>query len=218
MFFSFYLYLMYASGVLYFVSTCVNPVLYHIMSNKFRKAFKNTFREVCGCKEKNRGYYSSIRRVSPESRNVQRSMSEVTSSSPGLKTANSKMNRNNSKISTTSRSSFMSTSSRGSSLYDRNKCLAFENGKSAEPVGKKFFILPLNLSRIFGGKRSNQTNNATISNSSLKDTDVTEFNNSDLVSNMLQINEDIMYSLVFVREASNFHLLGSLPILFLYPP
>lgn len=30
----------YLSGVLYYLSTCVNPVLYHLMSNKFREAFK----------------------------------------------------------------------------------------------------------------------------------------------------------------------------------
>ncbi|XP_077291954.1 pyrokinin-1 receptor-like [Arctopsyche grandis] len=30
----------YVSGVLYYLSTTVNPVLYHIMSNKFREAFK----------------------------------------------------------------------------------------------------------------------------------------------------------------------------------
>lgn len=30
----------YVSGILYYVSTTVNPVLYHIMSNKFREAFK----------------------------------------------------------------------------------------------------------------------------------------------------------------------------------
>lgn len=30
----------YISGILYYVSTTVNPVLYHIMSNKFREAFK----------------------------------------------------------------------------------------------------------------------------------------------------------------------------------
>jgi neuromedin U receptor 1 len=28
------------SGVLYFISTCINPFLYNIMSNKFREAFK----------------------------------------------------------------------------------------------------------------------------------------------------------------------------------
>ncbi|CAG9766928.1 unnamed protein product [Ceutorhynchus assimilis] len=35
-----YEYLVYTSGVLYFLSTCVNPLLYHIMSNKYRNAFK----------------------------------------------------------------------------------------------------------------------------------------------------------------------------------
>lgn len=32
--------LTYVSGVLYFLSTTVNPLLYHTMSNKFRQAFK----------------------------------------------------------------------------------------------------------------------------------------------------------------------------------
>jgi hypothetical protein len=32
--------LTYTSGVLYYMSTTVNPVLYHIMSHKFREAFK----------------------------------------------------------------------------------------------------------------------------------------------------------------------------------
>jgi hypothetical protein len=32
--------LTYISGVLYYLSTTVNPVLYHIMSHKFREAFK----------------------------------------------------------------------------------------------------------------------------------------------------------------------------------
>ncbi|XP_017145463.1 pyrokinin-1 receptor isoform X2 [Drosophila miranda] len=30
----------YVSGVLYYLSTCINPLLYNIMSNKFREAFK----------------------------------------------------------------------------------------------------------------------------------------------------------------------------------
>lgn len=33
-------YLTYASGVLYFTSTCINPFLYSLMSYKFREAFK----------------------------------------------------------------------------------------------------------------------------------------------------------------------------------
>lgn len=41
--FQIYIYLTNISGVTYFLSTCVNPFLYHIMSNKFRKAFKVRF-------------------------------------------------------------------------------------------------------------------------------------------------------------------------------
>lgn len=32
----------YISGVLYYLSTCINPLLYSIMSHKFREAFKVT--------------------------------------------------------------------------------------------------------------------------------------------------------------------------------
>ncbi|XP_074041453.1 pyrokinin-1 receptor isoform X2 [Leptinotarsa decemlineata] len=37
--------LTYISGVFYYLSTTVNPVLYHIMSNKFREAFKTTYKQ-----------------------------------------------------------------------------------------------------------------------------------------------------------------------------
>lgn len=30
----------YVSGILYYLSTCCNPILYHLMSHKFREAFK----------------------------------------------------------------------------------------------------------------------------------------------------------------------------------
>lgn len=35
-----YVILTYISGVMYFLSTCINPLLYNIMSNKFRAATK----------------------------------------------------------------------------------------------------------------------------------------------------------------------------------
>lgn len=38
-----YMVLTYVSGVLYFMSTCINPLLYSIMSHKFRDAFKVSF-------------------------------------------------------------------------------------------------------------------------------------------------------------------------------
>uniref|UniRef100_A0A1B0DGN0 G-protein coupled receptors family 1 profile domain-containing protein n=1 Tax=Phlebotomus papatasi TaxID=29031 RepID=A0A1B0DGN0_PHLPP len=39
-FYNIYTALTYISGVLYFLSTCINPLLYNIMSHKFRDAFK----------------------------------------------------------------------------------------------------------------------------------------------------------------------------------
>jgi len=41
--------LFYSSGILYYVSSVINPILYNIMSLKFRRAFKTTLcRGVCG--------------------------------------------------------------------------------------------------------------------------------------------------------------------------
>ncbi|XP_013774352.1 pyrokinin-1 receptor-like [Limulus polyphemus] len=40
--------LMYMSGVLYYVSATINPILYSIMSFKFRQAFKETLAKCCG--------------------------------------------------------------------------------------------------------------------------------------------------------------------------
>lgn len=40
--------LTHVSGVLYYLSTTVNPLLYNIMSRKFREAFKNTLAHLCG--------------------------------------------------------------------------------------------------------------------------------------------------------------------------
>ncbi|XP_053634530.2 pyrokinin-1 receptor isoform X1 [Cherax quadricarinatus] len=38
------------SGVSYYISTCVNPILYHIMSNRFREALQVTLESCCGRK------------------------------------------------------------------------------------------------------------------------------------------------------------------------
>lgn len=37
----------YISGILYYISTTINPLLYNIMSNKFRDAFKVSFVRCC---------------------------------------------------------------------------------------------------------------------------------------------------------------------------
>ncbi|XP_063701658.1 pyrokinin-1 receptor-like [Culicoides brevitarsis] len=43
-----YIVMTYISGVLYYLSTCINPFLYNIMSRKFREAFKSVlFRSTC---------------------------------------------------------------------------------------------------------------------------------------------------------------------------
>ncbi|XP_076230594.1 pyrokinin-1 receptor isoform X2 [Nomia melanderi] len=42
-----YLLMTYTSGVLYYVSTTINPILYNIMSNKFRVAFMETLSKSC---------------------------------------------------------------------------------------------------------------------------------------------------------------------------
>ncbi|XP_041452387.1 pyrokinin-1 receptor [Drosophila obscura] len=57
----------YTSGVLYFLSTCINPLLYNIMSHKFREAFKVTLARYFGLSGKNPGRglphtYSALRR------------------------------------------------------------------------------------------------------------------------------------------------------------
>jgi hypothetical protein len=43
----------YISGILYYVSTTINPILYHIMSLKFRDAFKvsSLLQNVAGCSQ-----------------------------------------------------------------------------------------------------------------------------------------------------------------------
>ncbi|KAG5670529.1 hypothetical protein PVAND_000787 [Polypedilum vanderplanki] len=44
---SFFTYTTYISGILYYLSTCINPILYNLMSNKFRQAFKETLQKKC---------------------------------------------------------------------------------------------------------------------------------------------------------------------------
>ncbi|XP_030559092.1 pyrokinin-1 receptor [Drosophila novamexicana] len=57
----------YTSGVLYFLSTCINPLLYNIMSHKFREAFKVTLARQFRLSGKHQGQglphnYSALRR------------------------------------------------------------------------------------------------------------------------------------------------------------
>lgn len=95
--------------------------------------------------------------------------------------------RSDSKVSNSSQGSYFSNISRANSLYERNKAIALETGNG----GGKF--LPARLYKIFGrrNEHGNTENTNSISNSSLRDTEVTEFSYSDILQNMKKINEDI---------------------------
>ncbi|KAJ8676466.1 hypothetical protein QAD02_012253 [Eretmocerus hayati] len=61
-----YLIFTYVSGVLYYFSTTINPILYNIMSNKFREAFMETLARSCRMSRlvipRERRSYSSLSR------------------------------------------------------------------------------------------------------------------------------------------------------------
>lgn len=214
---------MHTSGVLYFVSTTINPLLYHIMSRKFRKAFKvrtvstgcleiceklknsfqTTFSDFCGCGAESKiRHYTTIRKLPPAMRNMQRSVSDgVTQVNKNFlgyargRTALPSEIPGNPKGSHHARISFLSNETRSSSMYEKNKSYASQ-GKGS-PVDLNF--LPAGFRDAFRGGRPGRTNLETdncdsantISNSSLRDTDMTEFNYSDLVNDMMQINRNI---------------------------
>lgn len=83
-------------------------------------------------------------------------------------------------------------------MYERNKSYAAQS-KASPTDGKYLNFLPVGLRDAFKGAEAAGTNLETencdsantISNSSLRDTDMTEFNYSDLVSDMIQINRNI---------------------------
>ncbi|XP_018565547.1 pyrokinin-1 receptor-like [Anoplophora glabripennis] len=206
-FFNFYLYLMHTSGVLYFVSTTINPLLYHIMSRKFRKAFKDTFSDFCGCDTEIKiRHYTAIRKLPPSMRNMQRSVSDgvtqVNRDFLGLRRGRpvlASKNPSSSKGSQHTRISFFSNEARCSSMYERNKSYATQSKASPGEHGKYLSFLPVGFRDAFKTNEVIRTNLETencdsantISNSSLKDTDMTEFNYSDLVNDMIEINKNI---------------------------
>ncbi|XP_015037335.2 pyrokinin-1 receptor isoform X1 [Drosophila pseudoobscura] len=63
----------YVSGVLYYLSTCINPLLYNIMSNKFREAFKiSVFQAVLFGKKLSKGSLNSRNHI--ESQRLRRAL------------------------------------------------------------------------------------------------------------------------------------------------
>ncbi|XP_067618002.1 pyrokinin-1 receptor [Eurosta solidaginis] len=61
----------YVSGVLYYLSTCINPLLYNLMSNKFRQAFKSIL-----FRKKSNGFINYRR--SQQSQNLRRTLTSST--------------------------------------------------------------------------------------------------------------------------------------------
>lgn len=55
-----YTILTYVSGVLYFLSTCINPLLYSIMSHKFRDAFRVSELFRCYSKTQKKNFFLDI--------------------------------------------------------------------------------------------------------------------------------------------------------------
>lgn len=53
----------YISGVSYYFSATINPILYSILSLKFRQAFKDTITRCCGCRQPRSGKFKYLSRL-----------------------------------------------------------------------------------------------------------------------------------------------------------
>ncbi|CAH1381129.1 unnamed protein product [Tenebrio molitor] len=201
-----YLILMYSSGILYFLSTTINPVLYHIMSNKFREAFKKTLSELWHRNQSraasSRTYTSVLSKCPPSARQFQRSASDgVADRLHGdfnLRPADShrsytflgcnKVQQNSAVIDCASLRPIVLSEAVPRAPQTRPK-------PAAPGPHDKFRIL-----RLFGQRRrynghflrqGSVDSSHTISNSSLQDVDEIDYSSSDLVRYMEEINEDI---------------------------
>ncbi|XP_017770835.1 PREDICTED: uncharacterized protein LOC108558432, partial [Nicrophorus vespilloides] len=209
--------LMYISGVLYFLSTTVNPVLYHIMSNKFREAFKNTFYAWFGGKKMVRGRettttrtYSMLSRCPPSLKKYQRSISDGVANcqqlplNPHDEDSDDKQISGNGKVDRF-RPRMLSQTSQTTMLTTISKSISVDGGdrKKPEPrrhedIGNRKYLD--GFSKIFSllhspyeAKNSTADSaNNTISNSSLQDLEEIEFSSSDLVRYMEEVNEDLI--------------------------
>ncbi|XP_044263083.1 pyrokinin-1 receptor-like [Tribolium madens] len=198
--FELYMVLMYASGILYFLSTTINPVLYHIMSNKFREAFKKTLKDFCRRDGPRHAAqtYSVLSRCPPLNRHFER---------PSSVTLDNHMKEElHLKKSTTHRSyNFLGCNKVKQDSSTINECqdlhtIVLSESKPPTPGSKtsqrsdKFRIF-----RVFGQQKrpvkffreKSVDSGHTISNSSLQDVDKMEHSSLDLVKYMEEINEDI---------------------------
>ncbi|CAG9815524.1 unnamed protein product [Phaedon cochleariae] len=155
---------------------------------------QDTFVELCGCGKPNKGHYASIRKVPLSMRHIERSISEVADLSPNLVEANSDMeNSSQSRVPNSTQTSSLSSFRRSTSHHDPCRLKPAENRNGNREENREHFLnLPFGLSKIFVRADSNRSSNtANISNSSLRDTDVSEFIQSDPVDYMVEMNENI---------------------------
>ncbi|EEZ97728.2 neuromedin-U receptor 2-like isoform X1 [Tribolium castaneum] len=186
--FELYMVLMHASGILYFLSTTINPVLYHIMSNKFREAFKKTLSDFWrrdGARPSQT--YLVLSRCPPLNRQASDSVDSHTKEELHLKSGLShrpynflgcnKIKQDSSTISECKTlQSTVSSESKPAQRSDKFRILRVL-GPQKRPV--KFF------------RQESVDSGHTISNSSLQDVEEREHSSSDLVKYMEEINEDI---------------------------
>ncbi|CAH0553160.1 unnamed protein product [Brassicogethes aeneus] len=205
-----YTFLMYASGLLYFLSTTINPLLYHILSNKFRKAYRNTFSGIfCSPRKKNNTHsYTAITRIPPSSRHFQRSISDgivpgherqlTRKTSENIvvpKNASIKSMKIETLAESRSSSCGFSITNNDSELMRSNNCKIKNGTPSVSREGSYFSQIGKQMMQFLqiGGSGSAKidNDNNTISNSSLKDMDEVDFNSEDLVNYMNEINRGI---------------------------
>ncbi|XP_076353231.1 pyrokinin-1 receptor-like [Tachypleus tridentatus] len=68
----------YVSGVSYYFSATINPILYSILSLKFRQAFKDTIARCCGCLQRRSSKFSYLSRLNSTYRSTAFETTDVT--------------------------------------------------------------------------------------------------------------------------------------------
>ncbi|KAL1491795.1 hypothetical protein ABEB36_012339 [Hypothenemus hampei] len=195
-----YFYLEHASGVLYYLSTCINPLLYHIMSNKYRNAFKKTFHNFCSRRNRSRSYVAAPLRATtkkyPENF-LGAALHQAQTGDVTRTTSNFPWHKPPTKLTPqTSQTSFSSSKIETSnSQLEREVCKKLMLSEDHEPscaslklrfmkLFKSGLVQSCNISQSRLNKGSN-----SISNSSLKDTDEMDLICADLVKQMKQVND-----------------------------
>ncbi|XP_043580467.1 pyrokinin-1 receptor-like [Bombus pyrosoma] len=246
-----YTILTYMSGVFYYLSTTVNPLLYNIMSNKFRDAFKSMLPNHCGrkwssrksvprqptCSSLSRYARSTFRQTDDRQNSPSISVSDDNQKLRTTNTINGrKDNRRNqsncvankinhreysrsvSRGSNSSQFTLMSSVSKSFNEGNNNVTATYVNIQRAPRVVTLGILagrLRLGTKELFSPQQKTVTSSApkpetrtvlaprfqshpsiesanTISNSSLKDYDETEFTGMELARYMGELNCDLI--------------------------